>query len=401
MSGCTYCCDQPKWGLQRPSASRRPRHLTVVAVMQTKKRIVFLGTPEVAAESLQTLYTHTKSGESLFQICAVVSQPGKPRGRGNKNMPVPTPVEQAARDLGFGEDTILCPTSAKEESFLSTLRDLQPDLCITAAYGNMLPQSFLDIPQLGTLNIHPSLLPKFRGAAPVQRAVQAGVDETGVSVAYTVLRCDAGPVLAQEKIAMDPDIMAPELLSQLFRLGTQLLIRNLPAVYEGRGLELATPQDEAAMVHAAKLTKEESNLDFTSCSATALHNKVRAFAGWPGTTAYITLEEESTGKREVQKIKICSTRIVERSCSENHVEVPPSNEAEEGSSINNNIGSLSSTTTSSGSVLLTWGPSDTLLIPCLGGTVLEVLLVQPPTKKVMTTKDFKNGIRGKRLYITA
>ncbi|GFH07159.1 uncharacterized protein HaLaN_01920 [Haematococcus lacustris] len=172
------------------------------------------------------------------------------------------------------------------------MSSLEPDLCVTAAYGNMLPQRFLDLPRLGTLNIHPSLLPKFRGAAPVQRAVLAGVSETGVSLAYTVLRCDAGPVLAQEQVAVDPEVQAPELLADLFRRGALLLLKSLPAVWDGSAQPWQQKEEETT--HAAKLSKEDSPLDFFTCPAAELHNRVRALAGWPGTTARFSLVEESS-----------------------------------------------------------------------------------------------------------
>ncbi|GIM13357.1 hypothetical protein Vretimale_16514 [Volvox reticuliferus] len=224
-----------------------------ITAEKRKHRVVFLGTPEVAAGVLQDLLTASQQPDSNFEISLVVSQPGKPKGRGNRAVAIASPVEALARDSGLlPADRILCPARAREEDFLHRLEELKPDLAITAAYGNMLPQRFLDIPRYGTLNVHPSLLPKYRGAAPVQRALEDGVNETGVSVAYTVLACDAGPVLAQRRVAVDPDVTAPELLQQLFCLGSRLLIEKLPDVFAGRGTQMAVPQDETQVVHAAK-----------------------------------------------------------------------------------------------------------------------------------------------------
>jgi methionyl-tRNA formyltransferase len=160
-----------------------------------------------------------------------------------------------------------------QEMFLSTLERLEPDLCITAAYGNMLPQRFLNLPPLGTLNIHPSLLPKYRGAAPVNRCLENGDTLTGVSLAYTVLKCDAGPVLAQKEVKLSGDEQAPELLERLFSLGTELLLEKLPEVWSGVAQDLAQAQDEALVSHAAKMAKSDGLLDF-SLPAQALHNKV-------------------------------------------------------------------------------------------------------------------------------
>ncbi|KAK3268956.1 hypothetical protein CYMTET_22573 [Cymbomonas tetramitiformis] len=242
-----------------------------------KASVIFLGTPEVAASSLETIIEASRQQDSGFEVTAVVSQPGKPRGRGKKKVAMPTPVAEMAAKCGFPPEKILTPFKAREEDFLEEMAKLAPDLCITAAYGNMLPTAFLNIPRYGTLNIHPSLLPKFRGAAPVQRAVEAGVEETGVSVAYTVLACDAGPVLAQRRVAPGDDIQAPELLEQLFTQGTELLLERIDSVMDEAAIGSATPQDETAVVHAAKVAKEEGVLDF-KLPAKTLHNKVHSLS---------------------------------------------------------------------------------------------------------------------------
>eukprot|EP00798_Chlamydomonas_sp_ICE-L_P030780 gene30780-35819_t len=256
--------------------------------------------------------------------------------------------------------------------FLAAMTSIAPDIMVTAAYGNMLPQAFLDIPKYGTLNVHPSLLPKYRGAAPVQRALEDGVRESGVSVAYTVFKCDAGPVLAQKKFAVDADVQQPELLAQLFELGADLLLSKLPEVFEGKGEELATPQDESQVLHAAKLTKEDSILDF-SLDAVTLHNKVRGYAGWPGTSASFVLEDTSSGKQETISMKVLKTKVAPAS-------IAPSPSTQDGE--------------------VHWGSDDSMIIPCAGGTSwLQVLQVQPPTKKAMPTKSYKNGVQHKKIAI--
>ena len=153
-----------------------------------KQRLVFLGTPDVAAAALEALFDAAAAPDAAFEVHAVVSQPGRPRGRGRSKTgpPPPSPVAAAAAARGLPPARVLCPSKANEEDFLAELRAMAPDLMVTAAYGNYLPRAFLDIPRLGTLNIHPSLLPSFRGAAPVQRALESGTVATGVSVAYTV-----------------------------------------------------------------------------------------------------------------------------------------------------------------------------------------------------------------------
>ncbi|KAL6587837.1 hypothetical protein OROMI_000815 [Orobanche minor] len=174
------------------------------ALTTQKKRLVFLGSPKVSASVLDALFSASAAPDSLFEIAAIVTQPSSVRERGRKLMP--SPVAQHALNKGFPSNSIFTPVKASEESFLTSLEALEPELCITAAYGNILPTKFLKIPSMGTVNIHPSLLPLYRGAAPVQRALQDGVMETGVSVAYTVRQLDAGPVIACEKVEINDQI---------------------------------------------------------------------------------------------------------------------------------------------------------------------------------------------------
>ncbi len=191
---------------------------------------------------LRRLLAAAAAPDSTFELTAVVTQPPRPTGRGNRRVPQPSPVELAAAAAGLPPERILAPERPGDAAFLATLRGLAPDLCVTAAYGNYLPSSFLAIPPHGTLNIHPSLLPAYRGAAPVQRSLQDGVAVSGVTVLYTVKAMDAGPILAQQKVPVDPDIQAPQLLEQLFELGTDLLVANLDGVWAGLGPLAAQPQ---------------------------------------------------------------------------------------------------------------------------------------------------------------
>ncbi|XP_040381707.1 methionyl-tRNA formyltransferase isoform X3 [Oryza brachyantha] len=298
-----------------------------------KRNIVFLGSPQVAASVLETLLVASDSPDSAFQVAAVVTQPPAAKNRGRKLMP--SAVAQLALDRGFPGDLIFTPERAGEEAFLSGLKELRPELCITAAYGNILPQRFLDIPPYGTVNIHPSLLPLYRGAAPVQRALQDGVEETGVSLAYTVRALDAGPVISCEKFSVDECIKAPELLAILFNIGSKLLLRELPSILDGSAKEKAKPQDDSKATHAPKLNSDESWLSFDQ-EAKVLHNKVIS-------------------------TKVCA------SCDK----------------------------TGDGNEVLFSGSS--LLIPCSGSSCLEVMELQLPGKKVTTARDFWNGLRGQKL----
>ena len=336
-----------------------------------RKKIVFLGTPEVAALVLDKLLAASKHPGAAFDIAAVVSQPGRPKGRSRQ--PQPSPVEKLALESGFSTAQILCPDRATDSSFLDTLATLQPDLCITAAYGNYLPTRFLATPRFGTLNIHPSLLPLYRGAAPVQRSLQDGVTISGVTVLYTVREMDAGPILVQQQISVDSTIQAPQLLPQLFELGADLLMQNLEAVWAGKGQEIARAQNGDEATHAAKITREEGALNFEEAAATC-HNKVRGFAGWPGT--YHTFEmvdaqgSRGVGKEDELELKILKTRIVSSS------------------SYNDGGDDFSREVVA--------GP-ESLRIACGDGSVLEVLEVQAPGRKAVAAKDFINGLKGRSL----
>ncbi|XP_042026084.1 methionyl-tRNA formyltransferase-like isoform X1 [Salvia splendens] len=365
------------------------------ATSSHKKRLVYLGSPQVSASGLDALFTASSAPDSSFEITAIVTQPPSARDRGRKVMP--SPVAQHALDRGFPSDLIFTPIKAGEESFLSSFKALEPELCITAAYGNILPTKFLNIPSMGTVNVHPSLLPLYRGAAPVQRALQDGVRETGVSLAYTVRQLDAGPVIAFEKMEIDDKIkvcracplkyltkrtvypfnllsyklseiflQAPELLEFLFSQGSKLLISELPSILDGSAKTKATPQDESKATLAPKITQEESYLSFDQ-KATVLHNKVRAFSGWPGTRAKVLVIDPKNDKPNTIDLKIITTRVHDN------------NEIRNGEKDD---------------IIFVKG---SLIFPCGDGTALEVLEVQLPGKKVVNAAAFWNGLRGQKL----
>lgn len=325
---------------------------------RSKKRIVFLGTPQVAANTLKTLHSASKLPASDFVIKAVVTQPPAPVGR--KKIITKSPVHQLAEELDI--DPILTPDRAKDSDFLRALEDLEPDLCITAAYGQILPARFLITPRCGTLNIHPSLLPRFRGAAPVPRALQDGVSETGVCVLYTVVKMDAGPIVARRFHSLSGDEQAPELLENLFHMGTEALLEVLPNVWDDSAP--MEPQNDEFASHAAKIKKEEGLLTFIE-NARIVHNKVRAFAGWPGTWGQFTLTDGQTS--EELQLKISKTKVLR----------------EEGG--------------------MCVGIHDVkfddrencLSITCGDGSKIGAFRILPPGKKEMDARSFWNGLRGK------
>jgi len=271
------------------------------------------------------------------------------------------------------------PESAKAEEFLTQLAALEPHLCVTVAYGNFLPSRFLGIPQFGTLNIHPSLLPQFRGAAPVPRALEQGLLRSGVTVAFTVLAMDAGPVVRQVETDIDPDEQAPELLARLMRLGTEQLLRELPGVWTGEAARGANPQNETSppgVSHAAKMEKSDGVLDFASTPGSELHNKVRAYAGWPGTSATLVQIVEGGAQKEEEEVPLKVIRTTAAFGFRGITLGPPTH----GSNL----------------YPVEMG-KDALVVPCQGGSsTLHITEVQVPGKKVMTAQAFANGIKSKK-----
>eukprot|EP00171_Calliarthron_tuberculosum_P014691 IDg14691t1 len=266
-----------------------------------RSALSFLGTPPEAAASLGALILGAPGADA--EVVAVVTRPPVRVGRSRTLQQ--SAVHKAAEELGIAR--VLTPARARDESFLETLEDLRPDLCVTVAYGCILPQRFLDTPRFGTLNIHPSLLPHFRGAAPVQRALEAGIDETGVTVAWTVLALDAGPVLVQRLVRPEPDEAAPELLARLLALGTDALLETLPAVWDRSAF--ATLQDDALATHAPKLSKDEARLTFVE-NARIVHNKVRAFTAWPGTWADFDVGDHKDSNFSELRLKVVRTQVL-------------------------------------------------------------------------------------------
>eukprot|EP00752_Nemacystus_decipiens_P012677 g11230.t1 len=331
-----------------------------------RKTVVFLGTPDIAASSLELLIQASRQGKGGgFDVVRAVSNP--PARTGRKKVLQASPVQALAERESI---PVMTPATARDEDFLAELEGLEPDLCITAAYGQFLPRRFLDIPKFGTLNVHPSLLPLYRGASPVQRCLEAGDVETGVTVAFTVLKMDAGPVVRQTVRKLDGSEKAPELLQELFVEGTTQLIDCLPGVWDHTVRK--TPQDDSAAVKAAKISVQEARCCFKTSSAGTIHNKVRAFAGWPGTWAMFSWGKGGSEDSEPRKVKLITTAVGDAS------------EAREGGQ----------TPASKRKVVLR---GNALELTCADGSVLKVLELQPLNKNVMSAKAFANGLQGEEL----
>ncbi len=250
-------------------------------------KVVFMGTPDIAATCLKQLLADG------FDVAAVYTQPDRPKGRGMKM--VYSPVKEVALEHGL---PVFQPENFRDEESVEQLRGLQPDVIAVVAYGRILPQRVLDIPQKGCVNIHASLLPKYRGSAPYQWAVLDGCKETGVTAQHMVLKMDAGDVIDVAKTPIGEDETAGELLDRLAVLGADLLSRTLTRFEKGD--VQGTPQNEAEVSFAPMLEKSMCPIDW-NCTAQQVHNKVRGLHPWPVATM------ELQGKI----FKVHATKVVE------------------------------------------------------------------------------------------
>ncbi|MEN8166995.1 MAG: methionyl-tRNA formyltransferase [Pseudomonadota bacterium] len=230
-------------------------------------KIIFAGTPDFAAEALKPLLT----GE--HKLVAVYTQPDRPAGRGRKL--TFGPVKQLALDHGI---EVRQPRSLKDESEQAALAALHADLMVVAAYGLLLPQAVLDAPRLGCINIHASLLPRWRGAAPIQRAILAGDEESGITIMQMEAGLDTGPMLHALKCPIHGNDTGGALHDRLASLGARALLEVLPGL--AAGTVMAESQDEAQANYASKLAKQESRIDWSQ-SARQIDRQVRAFNPWP------------------------------------------------------------------------------------------------------------------------
>ncbi len=230
-------------------------------------RIVFAGTPDFSVPPLQKLL------ESEHQLVAVYTQPDRPSGRGRKLLP--GPVKTRALEAGV---PVRQPASLKAAEEIDALRALQPDLIVVVAYGLLLPEPVLNIPRLGCVNIHASILPRWRGAAPIQRAIQTGDTESGVSIMRMDQGLDTGPVYLTRRIMLTADETGGSLHDRLSLLGATALLEALPGIADGSLRPVA--QDDAAATYAAKLEKTEAQIDW-SRPAVEIERQVRAFNPWP------------------------------------------------------------------------------------------------------------------------
>jgi methionyl-tRNA formyltransferase len=303
----------------------------------TPLRIAFFGTPAFAVPTLTALL------DSGHHLVGVVTQPDKPRGRGQRVSEGPVKVLARARGL-----TVLQPARLGRELFEHEFATLGAELGVVAAYGKILPEWLLHAPRLGMLNVHASLLPKYRGAAPIQRAIMHGDAHTGVTIMRVVKALDAGPMLATAVRPIDPDESSDAVEPDLAALGATLLVRTVDALAAGPVVEVA--QDDSQATYAPRLTKEEGLVDFAR-PAIQIHNQIRGLRPWPG--AYTVL----AGRR----LGLMRARLAERGADG----------PEPGTCV---------------------GVSgDAITIACGAGSAIDILALQPAGRRVMAAREYAAG----------
>ena len=302
-------------------------------------RIIYAGTPDFAVAPLLSLI------ESGYEVVAVYTQPDRPAGRGRE--PRPSPVKQKAVEHNI---PVFQPESLKSEADQSVLSDLRPDLMIVTAYGLLLPQAVLDIPRLGCINIHASLLPRWRGAAPIQRAILAGDDKTGITIMQMDKGLDTGNMLAMQECSINSDETGSSLHDRLMVIGAETLMTMLPDFIEEK--IQAQQQDGALATYASKLSKQEAAIDW-SLSALQIDRCVRAYNAWP--VAFTSWQK----KNKPDVLRVWQSEI------------------------------LATTSNAVAGTVLSCGRDG--IDVATGDGVLRLLQVQPSGKKVMAAADFANA----------
>ena len=231
-------------------------------------KILFMGTPDFALFSLKAI---VESGKHT--VCGVITQPDKPKGRGYAMLPPPVKVYAESQGL-----PVYQPATLRDESFASLLCELDPEIIVVVAYGKILPKNVLDYAEYGCVNVHGSLLPEYRGAAPMQRAIIDGKAVTGITTMYMAEGLDTGDMLLKEELVIEENYNFEDIHDKLGALGASLILKTLDALLEG-SLK-GTPQDDSASTYAAKITKEDCLIDFTK-DARAVHNLIRGLSPIP------------------------------------------------------------------------------------------------------------------------
>lgn len=297
-------------------------------------RVIFAGTPEFSTGALQALL------DAKYNVIAVYTQPDRPKGRGNKL--TKSPVKELAEAHNI---PVYQPLSLRKEEAQAELQALNADVMVVVAYGLILPEAVLNAPKFGCINIHGSLLPRWRGAAPVQRAIEAGDAETGIGIMQMDKGLDTGAVWSEGKIAITETMNSVELFAALKKIGSDLLIETLPTILEGKSQP--TPQSEEGVTYAEKLTKEEARINWVE-PAELLDRKIRAFN--PAPCAHTTLND--------QLFKVWVAKLTDQPSTKN----PGTLEVKDG-----------------------------LLFVNTGSNLIEIVTMQVAGKKAMLASEFLKG----------
>ncbi len=299
-------------------------------------RILFMGTPDFAVASLAALL------EQGHEVCGVFTQPDKPKNRGMKLQASPVKEFALAHEI-----PVFQPVKMRDGEAMGYICDLKPELIVVAAYGRILPDDILDYPAYGCINVHSSLLPRYRGAAPINWAILNGDKTTGVTIMHMAAALDAGDIILQEETAIGPDETAPQLFDRLAALGGKLLMEAVDQIAAGTATR--TPQEEAQVTYASMLDRSLSPMDWTK-PAQVLHDQVRGLLPWPCATA------EFGGVR----CKVFTTAVLDAP-----TDLGPGTVAEAGKA--------------------------GIVMACGSGTLLQVKELQPDGKKRMAAADFLRG----------
>ena len=307
--------------------------------MSESIRIIYAGTPDFAVAPLSALI------DAGYNVVAVYTQPDRPAGRGRE--PRPSPVKQKALEHNI---PVFQPETLKSEADQNTLRELNSDLMIVTAYGLLLPKAVLDIPRLGCINVHASLLPRWRGAAPIQRSILAGDKQTGITIMQMDVGLDTGDMLAKQVCDIRSDDTGSSLHDRLMVMGAETLLTMLPDFIAGR--IAAEKQDDALATYASKLSKQEAEIDW-SLSAEQIHYSVRAFNAWP--VAFTSWQYKN--KQDV--LRVWQSEV------------------------------LATTSSATAGRVLSCGKEG--IYVATGNGVIRLLQVQPSGKKAMAAADFANA----------
>ena len=308
-----------------------------------------MGTPEFACDQLRALWDARSSHN--WDVVGALCQPDKPKGRGYKL--IPPPVKEYAENNGI---PVYQPDTLKNGAFDETLSALAPDLIVVAAYGKILPKAVLDLPEYGCINVHGSLLPAYRGAAPIQRAIMDGLTETGISIQYMAEGLDTGDVIAKCTVPIDENEDFGTLYAEMGKAGAALLLSAVDSIFAGTVVR--EPQNDADSNYARKIEKEECALDF-SMPARTLHNLIRALS--PAPLGFASLQTE----KETKTVKFVSSVVV----SEEKTDAVP------------------------GTVLSADGKKGIFTVAC-GEGIIGITTLVPEGKGKMSAGDF---IRGRKI----